>query len=416
MWWETTSATHLPRWLLWSESEAFSLGLLNAYRRCRVSVFGAFYICGNPGLCSPGQHLTSIALQRRTPSVSGRGQSRAEPDWGSQALEEYSYQDSTFSPAERCWHGVLPLSRDSFRFTNCILHASAELWKAFLRDGSSPWNRTQKLEPLATVATRSTWIAMPCKKWTAKSCCHRYATHTFQLTKGTDSWLACWPTTQLLKGWVGGSWDQHPQIEPFPSGWHRCMSALLTALPAASTACKTTAWPEFAPPGPDAQGQPLSAQMIDSEQRLSSSLNHGAALFMRTWVQPVLWFTVQSSPSAIERNTYQVPVNRRLSIELTNRPGRLRDQPKHSEHIASRVTKVQLVSSWADWRVGLQNTISCNALLVSLRAGSGLSRQLRPWSTIRCNSTWLYGLADHRAVTLQLQVVAYAYNGYHTAT
>ena len=28
--------------------------------------------------------------------------------------QEYNYQDSTYSPAERCWHGVLPLDRDSF--------------------------------------------------------------------------------------------------------------------------------------------------------------------------------------------------------------------------------------------------------------------------------------------------------------
>ena len=56
-------------------------------------------------------------------------------------------------------------------------------------------------------------------------------------------------------------------------GCHRCMSALLTALPAASTACKATARPEFSPPGPDAPGQLLSVQMTDSEQRLSSSLN-----------------------------------------------------------------------------------------------------------------------------------------------
>ena len=55
---------------------------------------------------------------------------------------------------------------------------------------------------------------------------------------------------------------------------------LLPALPAASTACKTTARPEFAPPVPDAPGQLPSVQMTDSEQRLSSSLYHVAALFI----------------------------------------------------------------------------------------------------------------------------------------
>ena len=59
------------------------------------------------------------------------------------------------------------------------------------------------------------------------------------------------------------------------------MSALLITLPAASTAGKATARPELSPPGPDAPGQLLSVQMTDSEQRLSSSLNHVAALFMR---------------------------------------------------------------------------------------------------------------------------------------
>ena len=68
---------------------------------------------------------------------------------------------------------------------NCIIHASAALSKAFLRKGSSLWNRMQKMEPLATASTWSTWIAMPCEKGTVKSCCHSYATPTFQLTKGT---------------------------------------------------------------------------------------------------------------------------------------------------------------------------------------------------------------------------------------
>ena len=57
------------------------------------------------------------------------------------------------------------------------------------------------------------------------------------------------------------------------------ISALLTALPAASTAWKSTARPEFAPPVPDAPGQLLSVLMTDSEQRLSSSLNHVAAFY-----------------------------------------------------------------------------------------------------------------------------------------
>ena len=68
---------------------------------------------------------------------------------------------------------------------NCIIHASAALSKAFLRKGSSLWNRMQKIEPLATASTWSTWIAMPCEKGTVKSCCQSYATPTFQLTKGT---------------------------------------------------------------------------------------------------------------------------------------------------------------------------------------------------------------------------------------
>ena len=54
---------------------------------------------------------------------------------------------------------------------------------------------------------------------------------------------------------------------------------------------------------------------------------------------------MRSSPSASVRSAFQVPVDRRLSIGLTNRPARLRDQPKHSEHITSLVTMVQLVSS-----------------------------------------------------------------------
>ena len=45
----------------------------------------------------------------------------------------------------------------------------------------------------------------------------------------------------------------------------------------------------------------------------------------------VYLLALQSSSSSVERNAYPVPVTRRLSIESTNRPVRLRDQPKHSE-------------------------------------------------------------------------------------
>ena len=57
---------------------------------------------------------------------------------------------------------------------------------------------------------------------------------------------------------------------------------LLLTLPAASTACKTTARPEFASPVPDAPGQLPPVQMTDSEQRQSPSTHRVAALFMRT--------------------------------------------------------------------------------------------------------------------------------------
>ena len=57
---------------------------------------------------------------------------------------------------------------------------------------------------------------------------------------------------------------------------------LLPTLPAAPTACKTTARPEFAPPVPDAPGPLPPVQMTDSEQRLSRSSHRVAALFMRT--------------------------------------------------------------------------------------------------------------------------------------
>ena len=67
-------------------------------------------------------------------------------------------------------------------FINCIIHASAALRTAFLREESCLWNRTLKLEPLTTAVTQSTWIA---EKGTAKSCCHSYATPTLQMTKGT---------------------------------------------------------------------------------------------------------------------------------------------------------------------------------------------------------------------------------------
>ena len=46
----------------------------------------------------------------------------------------------------------------------CNKHASVTLSKAFLREVSSQWNRMQKMEPLATASTWSTWIAMPCEK------------------------------------------------------------------------------------------------------------------------------------------------------------------------------------------------------------------------------------------------------------
>ena len=59
------------------------------------------------------------------------------------------------------------------------------------------------------------------------------------------------------------------------------------------------------------------------------------------------------------RSAFQVPVNRRLSIGLTNRPAWLRDQPKHSEHITSRVTMVQLVSSWLARWVAEYNLLQC---------------------------------------------------------
>ena len=65
-------------------------------------------------------------------------------------------------------------------------------------------------------------------------------------------------------------------------GCHRCMSALLIALPVTFMACKATARPEFSSPGPDAPGQLLTLQMTDSDQRLSSSHNLVAALFRRT--------------------------------------------------------------------------------------------------------------------------------------
>ena len=74
--------TSAGRWLLWVRIRSLQLRTSECLQwmlsQCLRQI--AFYICGNPGLCSPGQHLTSIALQRRTPSVSGRGQRRAEPD------------------------------------------------------------------------------------------------------------------------------------------------------------------------------------------------------------------------------------------------------------------------------------------------------------------------------------------------
>ena len=66
---------------------------------------------------------------------------------------------------------------------SCNKHASVTLSKAFLREVSSQWNRMQKMEPLATASTWSTWIAMPCEKGTVQSCCHSQATPTFWLTK-----------------------------------------------------------------------------------------------------------------------------------------------------------------------------------------------------------------------------------------
>ena len=72
------------------------------------------------------------------------------------------------------------------------------------------------------------------------------------------------------------------------------MSALLIALPAASTAGKATTRPEFSTPGPDAPGQLLSAQMTDSEQKLSSSLNHVAFFFFFLLCQ----IEVMSKPSS----------------------------------------------------------------------------------------------------------------------
>ena len=53
------------RWLLWVRIRSLQLRTSKCLQwmlsQCLRQI--AFYICGNPGLCSPGQHLTSIALQ-----------------------------------------------------------------------------------------------------------------------------------------------------------------------------------------------------------------------------------------------------------------------------------------------------------------------------------------------------------------
>ena len=92
--------------------------------------------------------------------------------------------------------------------------------------------------------------------------------------------------------------------------------------------------------------------MIDSDLGLSSSLNHLAPArsanelcqTQRNW----LHFSPELESGLyfeLLRSALQVPVDGRLSIGLTNRSARLRDQPKHSERITSLVTKVQLSSS-----------------------------------------------------------------------
>ena len=187
----------------------------------------AFHICRNTGLGSPGQHLTSIARRSRAPSVSGGWKFQQTETGGRQAFVKLTAVAGPM-PLTACslclqtigkWlprsttiqtvHTLQPrgagmvyccLAVTPTGFINCILHASAALWKAFLREGASPWNRTLKLKPLATADTRSTWTAMPCEKGTVKSCCHSYATPTFQPTKGTGFWLASWLTAQQIRG------------------------------------------------------------------------------------------------------------------------------------------------------------------------------------------------------------------------
>ena len=88
-------------------------------------------------------------------------------------------------------------------------------------------------------------------------------------------------------------------------------------------------------------------------------------------------------------------------IEWTNWPVRLRDQPKHSELIASYVKKVH----WPTTQALCSSCCAYYLYFYRLALDSPSNVSVIGNS---CNSFRMYGFADHRAVTLQRYVCAKA--------